>query len=103
MESLTPYIVVWVFCGIIAGVIGANRSLGGGGGFLLGVLFGPFGVLIAAVSGRQSALQRVEARPEAAGWHRDPLGRFDRRYHDGHKWTAHVTRDADQQQFEDPV
>jgi hypothetical protein len=25
-----------------------------------------------------------------AGWHPDPHGRADRRYHDGTAWTAHV-------------
>lgn len=27
--------------------------------------------------------------PEAA-WHPDPCGRFDKRYWDGHQWSAHV-------------
>jgi hypothetical protein len=33
------------------------------------------------------------AEPLAAtkGWHRDPEGRHDLRYHDGHHWTEHVT------------
>ena len=27
----------------------------------------------------------------AAGWHPDPFGRHDLRYHDGERWTAHVS------------
>lgn len=27
----------------------------------------------------------------AKGWHADPLGDHDMRYHDGDEWTKHVT------------
>ena len=40
------YVLVWFLCGIVAAVIGANKGAGGTG-FLLGVLLGPFGILIA--------------------------------------------------------
>lgn len=28
----------------------------------------------------------------AAGWHPDPMGRYDQRYWDGVRWTEHVTK-----------
>ncbi len=37
----------------------------------------------------------------AAGWHPDPHGRADRRYHDGSRWTEHVA-DADGATSVDP-
>ena len=39
-------IPIWVLCGIVAAMIGSNKGAGGAG-FLLGVLLGPFGILIA--------------------------------------------------------
>lgn len=32
-----------------------------------------------------------EVRPEAQGWHPDPTGRHDLRWHDGAAWTPHVS------------
>ena len=32
----------------------------------------------------------AEGGPMAAGWHRDPAGRFDHRYYDGRRWTDAV-------------
>ena len=39
-------IVFWLLCGIVAGMIGSQKGEGFGG-FMLGVLFGPFGILFA--------------------------------------------------------
>jgi hypothetical protein len=42
------------------------------------------------------------SRPSSPpAWHRDPTGRYDLRYWDGHLWTEHVTRDGNQ--TTDPV
>lgn len=87
-------IVLAVF-GLIGGLVGTNKAIGGGGGLLLGVLLGPLGILIAAVSeakAEPTTLQRIQARPETEGWHPDPLGRFDGRYYNGTEWTQHVGR-----------
>lgn len=29
--------------------------------------------------------------PQTKGWHPDPLGDHDQRFHDGQEWTQHVT------------
>ena len=42
-------IVAWLACGIAAAIIGARKGEGLGG-FILGVLLGPIGILIVAVS-----------------------------------------------------
>lgn len=69
---------------------------------------GAFLLLLGAVlsSSTANTLDRLETRPEAAGWHPDPLGRFDQRYWDGQRWTQHVgrvERDGSRRQLEDPV
>jgi hypothetical protein len=43
------FIVIWVICGFIAAAIASGKGNSGGGAFLLGVLLGPIGILIAAV------------------------------------------------------
>jgi len=43
------YVLLWLSCAIIAAVIG-NRKGEAGSGFLIGLLFGPFGVLFALLS-----------------------------------------------------
>lgn len=103
-------IVIWcAIWGAIGGMVGASKSGGPATGVFLGVLLGPIGVLIVAASKGQpepTVLERVERRPDTAGWHPDPLGRFDARYYDGTKWSQHVGRvaaDGTRQQFEDPV
>ena len=37
----------------------------------------------------------------ASGWYRDPVGRFDLRFHNGREWTADVSHDG--QRFVDPA
>lgn len=94
---------------VFGALLGTDKAMGGAGGFVLGLLLGPLGVLIVAVSkGKEkpTTLQRVQARPEGEGWHPDPLGRFDGRYFDGQEWTQHVGRvgaDGARQTFEDPM
>ena len=38
-------LIFWLLCGVVAAVIGAKKGAGGTG-FILGVLLGPFGILI---------------------------------------------------------
>lgn len=105
MESWGPLIAVVLVCALLAGALGSNKQMGGGAGFALGLLFGPLGLLIVAVSGSKSKLDHVQARPETAGWHPDPLGRFDSRYFDGSRWTQHVGRveGGERRPTEDPL
>lgn len=100
----TPFLIFWVICGFIGAAIGSNKNMGCAG-FLLGVLLGPIGIIIIAVM-KGSTLDKIEARPSNAGWHPDPLGRFDGRYFDGQRWTQHVGRieaDGTRRQLEDPL
>lgn len=108
MEAMP--IVVWlVLAGMIGAAIGSSRTMGAGAGFFLGVLLGPIGWLITVASTRRpepSTLDRIERQPGEAGWHPDPLGRFDSRWYDGSRWTQHVGRvgpDGSRTQFEDPL
>lgn len=101
----TPWIVVWLIFGAIGAAIGAGKQMGCAG-FCLGLLLGPIGIVVVAVMGPKetSKLDRIEARPEAKGWHPDPLGRFDSRWFDGQRWTQHVGRveaDGSRRQLED--
>lgn len=110
--------MVLVWCavwGAIGGALGTGRQVGTAGGVFLGALLGPIGVAVTALyKGNDSApapapasvLDRIERRPDTAGWHPDPLGRFQARYWDGERWTQHVGRvaaDGTREQLEDPV
>lgn len=102
----TPYIGVWIACGVIGAVIGSSKRMGAAAGLIIGFLLGPIGLIVVAVSGRPSPLELVQTRPSEAGWHPDPLGRFDGRYFDGARWTQHVGRveaDGQRRQLEDPL
>jgi Protein of unknown function (DUF2510) len=102
---MAALIFMCVVCAVIGGMIGTNRRMGGGTGAAWGALLGIIGIIIVAVSSKLSTLDRVETRPSMAGWHQDPLARFDSRYYDGRKWTQHVGRiDGDRRlQLEDPL
>lgn len=103
---MAVYVVLWLLFAFVAMLVGANKKAGPGGGFILGFLLGPLGVIITALSGEPTVLSRIEARPESPGWWPDPLGRFDSRWFDGHRWSQHVGRvlaDGTRQQFEDPI
>jgi len=41
------FIAIWLFCGIIAGVIANRKGRSGCGWFLLGILLGPFAFAVA--------------------------------------------------------
>ena len=71
MELLVAGAIIWIVCGIIGGVIMEARSHSFGTGCVLGVLFGPLGILIAAVL----ALQPPSATTKPTGM----LAQQDRR------------------------
>ncbi len=102
MEATGVLVGAVLLCGIIGAAIGSPKGIGGAG-LLLGLLFGPLGVLIVAVL-KPGKLSQITVRPAGAGWHPDPLGKFDGRYFDGSRWTQHVGRvgaDGTRAQFED--
>lgn len=43
------YFVVWFICGFICSVIAGSKGRSAGGFFLMGLLLGPLGVILAAV------------------------------------------------------
>lgn len=44
-------LLIWILCGVAGGMILANKGRSGCGGFALGFLLGPFGLVIALVMG----------------------------------------------------
>jgi zinc-ribbon domain len=50
MSSYSGVIVFWILCGIVAAVIYSNKGRSGVTGFLVGLLLGPIGILLAAIS-----------------------------------------------------
>lgn len=81
--------VIWVVMGFISGVIASSKGNSFGGYFLVGVLLGPIGIIIAAVASPQDRSLPAPGGPEA-GWYPDPAHRHEMRYWDGYRWTDHV-------------
>ena len=48
-------LIIWVVCGIIAAAIASNKGDSGCFGFILGILLGPIGVIIALLSSPKQA------------------------------------------------
>lgn len=48
-------IVIWIVCGAIAGVIGKNKGRSHGNWFIIGLVFGPLGVIAALIVGKNEA------------------------------------------------
>lgn len=46
-------VLVWLFFGFLAGVVGTNRSGGWAMWFFLGLVFGPFALLAAFFAGKE--------------------------------------------------
>lgn len=70
MELLVAGAIIWFMCGMIGAAIMSARSHSSATGFVLGVIFGPLGVLIASVL----ALQPAQAANTA-----EMMGQQDRR------------------------
>lgn len=49
------YIFVWLLCGIIAAAIYSNKGRSGAAAFLVGILLGPIGVVLALLSSTDQA------------------------------------------------
>ena len=45
------YIILWLICGVAAALVGSSRGDTGVGWFLIGVVLGPFGLLLAFTAG----------------------------------------------------
>jgi len=58
------WVLIWLVCGIAAAVIASGKGRSAGGWFLLGILIGPFGLIVAALP---SLDVRNQAEARASG------------------------------------
>jgi hypothetical protein len=55
------YVVIWVLCGLVAAAIYQNKGRSWGAAFLVGLIFGPIGVILAALTPANPAGQAQRA------------------------------------------
>jgi hypothetical protein len=79
-------VVVGLACAFASASIAQRKGLSAGGYFILGLLLGVIGLIIAVAS--QPA--PPPAAPWAPGWYPDPWQQAPLRWHDGFQWTSHV-------------
>jgi hypothetical protein len=67
-------VVFWVFFGVVSASIASARGRSGFGWFLLGILFGPFGLVVAFLPTAEATRQE-QARQQglAPGWRKCPF------------------------------
>lgn len=66
-------LLIWVVFGIIGALIASGKGRSGCGGFALGVLLGPIGVLIVALQARQDGSPDGPAEtPDDVRWRNCP-------------------------------
>jgi len=53
------FVILWLFCGIVASIIASNKGRSGCGWFLLGVLLGPFAFAVALLPRVDSGTTKV--------------------------------------------
>jgi hypothetical protein len=79
-------LVLWGLQGGIACAISQAKNQSGRDGFLMGVLLGPIGIIIALCLPKLAPRSVWELPP--AGWYPEPGNPGGRRYWDGHQWAA---------------
>jgi hypothetical protein len=60
-EHSMLYVVIWVLCGLVAAAIYQNKGRSWGAAFLVGLIFGPIGVILAAITPANPAGQAQRA------------------------------------------
>lgn len=86
-----PIVIVWLVCGIAAGMIGQSKGHSFGYYFLWGVLFGPIGLIVAlAVKPARPTVKGPQPIMGLPGWLIDPYDTRYVRYWDGTRWTNEV-------------
>lgn len=55
------YLIIWIALGIVGAMISSNKGNSGCGGFALGVLLGPIGLLIAFFSSDNESVKRQKS------------------------------------------
>lgn len=100
--SLLAWIPFAAIGAVVGFLIGRNKGRGVAGAWLGGLL-GCLGWVIAAVLSPDATRGAIPAPPTTpssqvatAGWHPDPAGRYQHRYHDGTRWTDQVSTDGRQ-------
>ncbi len=58
------FVLIWIVCGIVGAMIASSRGGSGPGGFFLGLLLGPLGVIITLFMGGE---KEMAAKQLAAG------------------------------------
>ncbi len=66
MDIFTTLLIFWFACGLIAGAIYSSKGRSGCSGFAIGVLLGPIGILIAAVS--STTPQQLQSEQKEFEW-----------------------------------
>ena len=64
------WLFLWLICGIASAVIASNKGRSGLGWFLLGMLMGPFGLMVALLPSREDQAQREVRMTGQAGDYR---------------------------------
>lgn len=60
MEVLLTSLLIWFLFGLVSAVVASNKGHGGCGWFLIGVLLGPFGLILALVTPKnEEVVERV--------------------------------------------
>ena len=83
-------LVLWGLQGGIACAISQAKNQSGRDGFLMGVLLGPIGIIIALCLPKLPAPAQVVLPP--AGWYPDPADPSGRRWWDGARWSGRTRR-----------
>lgn len=47
-------VIFWILCGVVAAVIASSKGGNGAGGFLVGALLGPLGIIISLFMGSEA-------------------------------------------------
>jgi hypothetical protein len=55
-EDLLEILIVWILFGVITAVVATNKGRSGAGWFLLGILFGPLGLVLSLVVPKNQAV-----------------------------------------------
>lgn len=76
---------VALLCGFISAAVASSKGLSAGAYFVVGLLLGVIGIIIAAVA------SRAAPAPQPPGWYADPWGQALYRYYDGAQWTYHMS------------
>ena len=54
------FVIFWLICGVIAAMIASSKGGSGCGGFFVGILLGPFGIIAALFMGDDANKRNME-------------------------------------------